>query len=59
MVRIRDGHRCIKCGKKYPLEVHHIAYFVNGESIIGREKEHLNMLVTLCASCHQKEHERK
>jgi len=56
MVRIRDGHQCRKCGKTCDLEVHHKFYSVNGISIVGREKEHLDCLVLLCADCHEKEH---
>lgn len=40
----------------YPLEVHHMRYKVNGMSIVGHELEHLDCLVTLCASCHEKVH---
>ena len=58
-VRIRDGHRCVVCGARYPLEVHHRTYRVDGRSILGHELEHLDSLVTLCASCHQKVHDKE
>ncbi|MCU6777335.1 HNH endonuclease [Phocaeicola fibrisolvens] len=44
------------CGARYPLEVHHKTYKINGVSIVGKELEHLDCLVTLCASCHEKVH---
>lgn len=55
-VRIRDGHRCRMCGKTYNLEIHHRTYRINGASIVGREPEHLQCLVTLCEDCHAKVH---
>lgn len=58
LVRLRDGHRCQRCGKRTCLEVHHTTYYVNGRSIVGHEKEHLDKLITLCAECHQREHRR-
>jgi 5-methylcytosine-specific restriction endonuclease McrA len=54
IIRARD-RRC-KCGSILFLEVHHKTYYINGESIIGREKEHLDCLILLCSECHQKEH---
>ncbi|WP_317319367.1 HNH endonuclease [Alistipes communis] len=44
------------CGRSYSLEIHHKTYYVDGQSIVGREKEHLDCLITLCAECHQKQH---
>lgn len=56
-VRLRDGHRCRICGKTYTLEVHHLSYRdAQGRSIVGREAEHLDKLVTLCAGCHEQQH---
>lgn len=55
-VRIRDNHQCKKCGKNFNLEIHHLCYKINGKSIIGNELNHLDCLVTLCESCHSKEH---
>lgn len=52
-----NGHRCQFCGKTYTLEVHHLTYYdENGQSIVGREAEHLDKLITLCGECHQKQH---
>lgn len=45
----RDGHRCSRCPATMTLHVHHLTYVrFGGES--------LNDLVTLCESCHEKEH---
>jgi len=55
---LRDHHKCCKCGKTYNLEVHHKRYYVNGQSIIGKELNHLDSLMLLCEDCHQKEHEK-
>lgn len=58
-VRLRDGHRCQLCGKTYTLEVHHLTYYdENGRSIVGREVDHLDKLITLCGECHQRMHNR-
>lgn len=56
LVRVRDGHRCRRCGKNYGLEIHHTTYYVNGQSIVGHELEHMDRLITLCEDCHQQEH---
>lgn len=56
LVRLRDGHQCQRCRKAYSLEIHHLKYYINGQSIVGHESEHLDCLVTLCAECHQLEH---
>lgn len=59
-VRIRDNHRCRRCGKTYNLEVHHLAYKdEHGVSIVGHELEHLDKLILLCDVCHQKAHVRE
>lgn len=56
-VRLRDGHRCQICGKSYSLEVHHTTYYdENGVSIVGREADFLDKLITLCEECHRKVH---
>lgn len=56
-VLIRDGFSCRNrgCGSKLYLEVHHITYYVAGESIVGHELEgdNLKWLVSLCANCHE------
>lgn len=46
----RDFYRCQVCGEKHNLHVHHM----DGYMLIPNEP--IDMLVTLCASCHQKEH---
>lgn len=51
-VRMRDGYRCVCCGSQINLEVHHIAYYVNGKSIVGHELENLEWLALTCESCH-------
>ena len=43
---IRDGFKCVECGKETGLEVHHIK----------PEIEELDNLITLCHSCHKKRH---
>ena len=48
---LRDKHECRHCGSKVQLEVHHITY-----KRIYKEK--LKDLITLCKSCHMKEHAR-
>lgn len=46
----RDGHLCQVCGRGPPvkLDVHHLDF--------GKEDDSLGNLITLCASCHAKEH---
>jgi 5-methylcytosine-specific restriction endonuclease McrA len=53
-VFIRDGFKCRRCGKKIFLESHHIAYYVDGVSIVGHELEEDNLkwVVTACSECH-------
>jgi 5-methylcytosine-specific restriction endonuclease McrA len=55
-VKIRDNHQCRICGSKVGLEVHHITYYVNGESIRGNELMHLKWLITVCNDHHKKIH---
>lgn len=50
---------CVRCGSRLYLEVHHKVYQVNGESIVGKEMEHLNCLELLCSKCHQNVHSKK
>jgi len=45
----RDGFQCVKCEKKRNLQVHHLTYERLG-------CEHLKDIITLCRSCHKKEH---
>ncbi len=56
VIRARDGWRCQICGNIVDLEVHHITYYVNGQSIVGKELEHPEWLITLCHSCHAEVH---
>lgn len=59
-VLLRDGFQCKYkgCFSKIFLEKHHISYYVNGESIIGKELEgdNLKWLVTLCDYHHTQVH---
>lgn len=55
-VKIRDNHQCRICSSKVGLEVHHITYYVNGESIRGNELNHLKWLITVCHDHHQEIH---
>lgn len=57
MIIARD-RVCKICGSILYLEVHHKAYYVNGISIVGNEKQHLNCLVLLCSKCHENEHKK-
>ena len=57
-VRTRDGHRCRLCGSRVNLEVHHLTYRdERGHSIVGREADHLDKLITLCSRCHERQHQ--
>ncbi len=55
---IRDNFKCKICGAIAPLEWHHIAYYINGVSILGKELENDNLkwTVMLCESFHQAVH---
>lgn len=55
-VRIRDNFKCICCGSTVKLETHHISYYVDGESIRGKELDHLEWMATLCEKHHQEAH---
>ena len=55
-VRIRDNFQCVVCGGKTRLETHHIAYYVGGIPVIGRELGNLNWLATLCERHHAAAH---
>lgn len=48
----KDHHRCVVCGRKENLNVHHLTYDHLGD----REAEWFD-LVTLCRDCHQRAHE--
>lgn len=51
----RDKNTCQKCGRTKYLQVHHIHY------IFGNQPWEVpdNFLITLCSTCHKKEHEGK
>lgn len=51
LVISRDNNKCTKCGSEVRLQVHHISY-------VHHFSEHKNLqdLITLCRSCHEKEH---
>jgi len=55
---IARDRECKMCGSKLYLEVHHLKYYVNGESIRGKELNHLDCLVLLCANCHKNIHKK-
>ncbi len=55
-IKIRDNFKCKICSSTIRLETHHITYYVNGISILGKELEHLKWLVTICETCHEKVH---
>lgn len=57
MVLIRDNFSCKICDSELFLEVHHITYYMNGESILGKEQDNLEWMVTLCATHHAMVHE--
>lgn len=48
-----DNYTCTSCDSQEKLHVHHLAYI--GERVWDTPIEHL---ITYCASCHQKEHDR-
>lgn len=50
-VRKRDRGRCVCCGSKWCVQVHHIHYRSKG----GRTR--MRNLITLCAECHGKVHD--
>ena len=51
--RAIDGQRCVRCGSRKRLEVHHKTYRNKGRGIgIGE----LFDCVTLCRRCHRKAH---
>lgn len=49
-VLFRDGNQCQHCGSREYLEVHHLSY-----ARLGCER--LADLITLCRTCHQKQHQ--
>ncbi len=56
---VRDRFQCRCCGEKIRLEWHHITYYVDGKSILGRELDYLHWTVILCEDCHEEVHNNK
>ncbi|MCT3917502.1 HNH endonuclease [Elizabethkingia anophelis] len=56
-VKIRDQHKCKICGIGSGLEVHHITYYIAGQSIRGKELQNLKWLVTVCNKHHKEIHQ--
>ena len=54
--RIRDGFRCVLCDSTIRLETHHLTYKIDGRSIVGRELEYPEAVVTVCEDCHAEIH---
>lgn len=52
IILTRDGNKCTKCNAPHKLEAHHLTYKNH-----FNEHNHLEDLITLCKSCHEKEHE--
>jgi 5-methylcytosine-specific restriction endonuclease McrA len=52
LIMNRDGYKCMKCGSKLELQVHH-KYYLVGKKAWQYPSE---VLITLCDSCHLKEH---
>lgn len=46
----RDGHKCVRCGRSFCLQIAH--YIPRSLGGLGIEQN----LVTLCLECHTKEH---
>lgn len=44
-----DGWACVRCGRQYPLQVHHLSYDHKGKGIGVNEFLDLR---TLCSDCH-------
>ena len=52
-----DGWSCTQCGKRYPLEVHHLTYQNKGKGgLPGMLWEFIDCR-TLCDKCHEERHE--
>ncbi len=54
-IKKRDGYKCTKCPCKDNLEVHHTYYLK--DKMPWQVPD--DCLITLCRSCHQKEHDKK
>lgn len=48
----RDGYKCVKCGSNENIEIHHIVRWVDAPQL----RIMVENGITLCASCHKKEH---
>lgn len=44
------------CASKIRLEIHHIAYWIKGERILGNELQYLEWMATLCEKDHEAVH---
>jgi 5-methylcytosine-specific restriction endonuclease McrA len=55
LIKSRDECKCVKCGSKKQLEVHH-TYYLSGKMPWEVPDE---CLITLCRICHRKEHKDK
>jgi len=51
IILIRDKNKCLICGAKYNLHVHHSSYPKR-----GTEHKNLDCLMSLCACCHKEYH---
>jgi len=58
LVLIRDRN-CRICSSKLYLETHHLTYYADGKSIVGKEINHLDKMLLLCAKCHKLVHKDK
>jgi len=52
IIKKRDGYKCVKCGRKDNLQVHH-TYYLEGRNPWDVPND---CLITLCGGCHKKAH---
>jgi len=52
LIKKRDGNKCVNCGSKKQLEVHHTYYLIDKMPWEVPNE----CLITLCRVCHRKEH---
>ena len=52
-VKKEAGFKCLQCGSRKKLEVHHLSYEHKGD-----EMNHLEDLICLCHECHSKLHDK-
>lgn len=50
-------HRCITCRSTNRLQVHHLAYYRGGKSILWHER--MSDLAVLCEACHARTHRKE